>query len=68
MRNRPQRARFRFEVGTCRIWGIGLMPLGWAKFVPAPAAYLADAVVDGHEHEVFAPFPPLADTLFGAQP
>jgi hypothetical protein len=34
MRNRPQRARFRFEVGTCRIWGIGLMPLGWAKFVP----------------------------------
>lgn len=58
----------RFEVGTCRIWGIGLMPLGWAKFIAAPADTLADAVADGQVHEAFAGFRPLADTLFGDQP
>jgi hypothetical protein len=44
------------------------MPLGWAKFVAAPADALADAVVDGQQHEAFAAFRPLADTLFGPEP
>jgi AraC-like DNA-binding protein len=64
----PSGRALRFEVGTCRIWGIGLMPLGWAKFVAAPADTLADAVVDGQDHEAFAAFRPLADTLFGPEP
>jgi AraC-like DNA-binding protein len=64
----PSGHALRFEVGTCRIWGIGLMPLGWAKFITAPADTLADAVVDGQVDEAFAPFRPLADTLFGDEP
>ena len=64
----PSGHALRFEVGTCRIWGIGLMPLGWAKFVAAPAEERADAVVDGQVDEAFAAFRPLADTLFGQEP
>lgn len=64
----PSGHALRFEVGTCRIWGIGLMPLGWAKFMAAPADTLADAVVDGQAHEAFAGFRTLADTVFGAKP
>lgn len=61
----PSSKAVRFEVGAARMWGVGLLPLGWAKFVHAPAADLADAVADGHTHPAFACFAPLAATLFG---
>lgn len=64
----PSSRALRFEVGTCRIWGIGLMPLGWASFIATPADRLADAVVDGRAENAFAAFRPLADTLFGDVP
>lgn len=64
----PSGHAVRFEVGSCRIWGIGLLPLGWTKFVGASAASLADTVLDGHGHPVFAPFAPLGGSLFGARP
>lgn len=64
----PSCKAVRFDVGPGRMWGVGLLPLGWAKFVPAPAAELADAVVDGHQHPAFACFEPLATTLFGEEP
>ncbi|MFT4027878.1 MAG: helix-turn-helix domain-containing protein [Novosphingobium sp.] len=64
----PSCKAVRFEVGPARMWGVGLLPLGWAKFVPAPAADLADAVVDGNRHPAFAPFVPLAANLFGPVP
>lgn len=57
-----------FEVGSCRIWGVGLLPLGWARFVGLPAADMADAVLDGAAHDGFAPFMPLAEAIFGAEP
>lgn len=63
----PSSKAVRFEAGQARLWGIGLLPLGWAKFVPAPAADLADAVVDGHTHPAFACFAPLGAALFGPQ-
>jgi AraC-like DNA-binding protein len=61
----PSSRTVRFTTGPACIWGIGLLPLGWAKFVAAPAAELADAVVDGNSHPVFASFRSLAATLFG---
>jgi AraC-like DNA-binding protein len=64
----PSCKAVRFEIGPGRTWGIGLLPLGWAKFVPASAADLADAVVDGHRHPAFAGFAPLAATIFGEEP
>lgn len=46
-------------------WGIGLMPLGWAKFVGAPAGDYADRFVDGDEDPAFEALRALAPKLSG---
>ena len=63
----PTSTTIRFTAGSMRLWGIGLLPLGWAKFVGAPADTLADVLVDGHDHPAFADYGSLADGLFGPQ-
>jgi AraC-like DNA-binding protein len=57
-----------FKLGTTRLWGIGLLPLGWARFVGKPAAEHANLMGDGHHHPSFAAFAPLARELFAEQP
>lgn len=57
-----------FRIGTSRLWGIGLLPLGWARFVGKSASEHTNMVCDGHLHPSFAPFAGLADGLFGSQP
>lgn len=64
----PTSTTVRFTTGTSRIWGIGLLPLGWAKFVAAPAHTFADRLCDPALEPVFAPLRPLVDTLFGPAP
>jgi len=64
----PTSTTIRIKPGTMRMWGIGLLPLGWAKFVGTPAHALADVLVDGHDHPAFAGFASLADNLFGDAP
>lgn len=64
----PSARAVRFTVGTTRLWGIGFLPLGWAKFVRVPAGDLANAVVDGNSHPAMASFAPLVAGLFDAQP
>jgi AraC-like DNA-binding protein len=64
----PSCEAVRFVVGATRLWGVGFLPLGWAKFVRADAALLANAVVDGNQHPAFASFKPIADGLFGPHP
>lgn len=59
-----QATRFRMSAG--RAWGIGLLPLGWASFVPENAGDYADRYVDGRLDPAFAPFVPLADALADA--
>lgn len=54
----------RFEIGSTRLWGVGLFPLGWARFVGLPAADYANVLADGDGHPDFARFVPLADSLF----
>lgn len=44
----------RFETGTIRSWGIGLLPLGWAKFIRASAEDFADRFVDAEADPLFA--------------
>jgi len=61
----PSSKAVNFAVGNSRMWGIGLHPSGWARFVPAPACDYANAVVDGFVDPAFAPFRSLANTLFG---
>lgn len=57
-----------FTTGAARIWGIGIMPLGWARLVDAPAADYADRISDGAAEPVFAGFAPLLERTFGAKP
>lgn len=53
----------RFRLSSGRNWGIGLLPLGWACLIDAPASDHADRVVDGLVHPAFATFAPLAEAL-----
>lgn len=53
-----------FAMPKARLWGFGLLPLGWAKFIRQPAAELANRLLDGNTHPAFAPFRPLAATIF----
>jgi AraC-like DNA-binding protein len=64
----PSSMAVRFTIGSARMWGIGLLPLGWAKYVAVPAADFADLLLDGHVHPAFADFRVLAATLFGNVP
>jgi AraC-like DNA-binding protein len=52
-----------FRLGTSRMWGVGFMPLGWARFIAAEAYDLANVVCDGERHPAFARFAPLAEIL-----
>ncbi len=55
--------RFQFD-GSLRMWGIGVLPLGWAKFMRTDAAQWADVLVDGHGDPRLAEFSDLARDLF----
>jgi AraC-like DNA-binding protein len=64
----PSSRCLNFRLGTTRTWGIGLLPLGWARFVGKAAGDHANLVGDGHTHPSFAEFAPLAATLFAGSP
>lgn len=53
-----------FSATKMRSWGIGLLPLGWAKFVDASAEDYADRTVDGDKDPVFASFSALRGIIF----
>lgn len=57
-----------FESGYMRSWGIGILPLGWAKFFSRPAEDYADRFVDGNKDPVAEVFRPLYDILLGGEP
>jgi AraC-like DNA-binding protein len=63
----PSSLPTRFELGSTRLWGVGLFPLGWAKFVATPASTMANALVDGECHPAFDRFAPVLDDLFDGQ-
>ncbi|MBB6426452.1 AraC family transcriptional regulator [Sphingopyxis sp. JAI128] len=52
-----------FSARNMRTWGIGILPMGWAKFIPLPADDLADRFADGKTHPAFVRFAPLAHAL-----
>lgn len=59
----PSSKAVKFSVGPTRMWGVGVLPLGWAQFVAAPADRFADALVDGNVEPIFESFRPLVATL-----
>jgi AraC-like DNA-binding protein len=63
----PSARAARFEIGSTRMWGIGLLPLGWAHFVGRPAANYANMLADAERHPDFARFGKLPE-VFGETP
>lgn len=64
----PSSHPLHFEVSKTRIWGVGLLPLGWAKYVDQAASDCANTVSDGYVHPSFAQLTPLADSIYGDEP
>ncbi len=56
--------RLRIAGGT--FWGVGLLPLGWAKFIGAPASDFADQFTDAAGHPALAPLQSLIELLADA--
>ncbi|MEL6878159.1 MAG: helix-turn-helix transcriptional regulator [Pseudomonadota bacterium] len=59
----PSSRPCRFELGSSRMWGVGFLPLGWARFIDVDARDLANVVCDGDTHPAFAKFSRLAEAL-----
>ncbi|MDE2435713.1 MAG: AraC family transcriptional regulator [Sphingomonadales bacterium] len=57
-----------FITGKARMWGVGILPLGWARLFDASAELYADRFCDGAADPVFAGLAPLLDTIFGGSP
>jgi AraC-like DNA-binding protein len=64
----PSSHSVNFNLTATRLWGVGLLPLGWARYVGKPAADHANLMGDGHRHPSFAAFAPLARDLFAEEP
>lgn len=52
-----------FAARNMRVWGVGILPVGWAKIVPLPAGEFADRSCDGDAHPAFAALAPLTSAL-----
>ena len=50
------------------MWGVGLFPLGWARFGGSSAAAIANIVTNGTSHPAFSAFASLAEDLFSGSP
>ena len=53
-----------FESGSMRCWGVGLLPLGWTKFLDLSAEQYADRTTDGEADPALSKFTPLYGKLF----
>lgn len=59
----PSALPCRFTLGPVRMWGVGFLPLGWARFIDADASDCANLICDGAQHPAFRHFASLADVL-----
>jgi AraC-like DNA-binding protein len=57
----PNSKSIHFGISTSRIWGLGLMPAGWAKFVDGHARDFADRTVNGAAGDAFRLFAPIQE-------
>lgn len=56
-----------FVLGPVRIWGIGILPLGWARLCSGDAAGHADRLSDAGSDPAYAAFAPLMDRVHAGQ-
>jgi len=59
----PSTLPCRFTLGPVRMWGVGFLPLGWARFFPAEASACANLLCDGAAHPAFQHFAGLEEAL-----
>lgn len=59
----PSSLACHFRLGTVRMWGIGILPLGWARLVDAQASGYRNAMFNGTKDANFAKFDCLSDLL-----
>jgi AraC-like DNA-binding protein len=59
----PNSKAIRFRLVPARIWGLGVLPAGWAKFVDGRACDFADRTVDGMTDPAFRAFTPILDMV-----
>ncbi|WP_379923140.1 helix-turn-helix domain-containing protein [Erythrobacter sp. R86502] len=59
----PSTLPCRFTLGPVHMWGVGFLPLGWARFFQADACEYANILCDGSQHEAFRHFAGLTQTL-----
>lgn len=59
----PSALPCRFSLGPVRMWGVGILPLGWARFFDADASACANIICDGAAHPAFSHFAGLAEVL-----
>jgi AraC-like DNA-binding protein len=55
----PSSYATRIEIGSADVWGVGMLPLGWSRFVGLPAAAYADRFSDGESDPAWAALAPL---------
>ena len=54
-------------MGATELWGIGLLPLGWAVFANLPADAFANSIHDARKTAEFTAFAALGDQILAAQ-
>jgi AraC-like DNA-binding protein len=59
----PSALPCRFTLGPVRMWGVGFLPLGWARFFDADASDCANLICDGAQHSAFSHFAGLTEVL-----
>ena len=64
----PTSRACQFAAGPMRAWGIGLLPLGWSRFVSASADVYADRIINGAEDSAFEQLAVLAPSLNNDDP
>ena len=64
MASGPTSYATRISVGSARIWGIGILPLGWSRFIAAPAAQFADRISDAANEPAWAALNPIYELVF----
>jgi AraC-like DNA-binding protein len=59
----PSSLPCRFTMPMVRMWGVGFLPLGWARFFGTDASACANIITDGAQHPAFQHFAGLSEVL-----
>ena len=68
MASGPTSSATRITIGNARIWGIGILPLGWDRFIAAPAADFADRISGAATEPAWRALSPVFDMVFADRP